>query len=98
NLACASLVLVWGAGLALAFTPEGLVLTWRHDPTSSIVIDWHQDGGGAPAQFAYRKAGEVDRSWETVAPEPGRPFPFVPRRIYRVELKDLSADTSYEFR
>lgn len=78
---------------------NGLILTWRSDPTSTQVIDWHQQGAEAnnPLPFLYRKAGNGE-PWQSKHPETARAFPFSNRVIHRVELTGLQAGTPYEFR
>jgi hypothetical protein len=88
----------WGAGRAEVV---GLILTWRQDPTTTQVIDWHQAGAEAatPAGFAYREAaGDGAAEWVEAKPEAARDFPFSARKIHRVELTGLRPDTRYEFR
>lgn len=77
----------------------GLILTWRQDPTTTQVIDWHQRGTDAstPVPFVFRKAAS-EETWRAAQPEPARTFPFSDRQIHRVELTGLEADTRYEFR
>ncbi len=77
----------------------GLILTWRQDPTTTQVIDWHQVGPDAvmPAAFVYR-AVEAGAEWIEAKPEAARDFPFSARKIHRVELTELRPDTRYEFR
>lgn len=89
---------VIGLTPAAAAEVTGLILTWRQDPTTTQVIDWHQAGSDAekPAAFRYRAAGTDE--WQTATPEPPRAFPFTPRRIHRVELTGLQPDTRYKFR
>jgi acid phosphatase type 7 len=83
---------------AAPFEPATLILTWRQDPTTTIVIDWHQQGDAPAAAFTYGPADAPADTWQSARPEPARPFPFAPRRIYRVELTGLQPDTRYAFR
>jgi hypothetical protein len=94
-----ALVLGWGAGLRAELV--GLILTWRQDPTTTQVIDWHQVGAEAatPATFVYREAASDGAAeWVEAKPEAARDFPFSARKIHRVELTGLRPDTRYEFR
>ena len=103
-LAIVFALIIQGGGFAhaekesKAFEPTGLILTWREDPSSSIIIDWHEASDEPPEVFSYREPGDGDAAWETVLPEPPRAFPFAPRRIYRVALNGLKPDTLYQFR
>lgn len=87
------LLLVFPLGL-LAGEPVGLLLTWKTDPCTTMVIDWHVEGESAPALFVREKGAE---SWTEHAGTPG-PFPFTKRRVFRQYLKDLKPGSEYEFR
>lgn len=90
------LLLALGSSALLRADITGLILTWRQDPTTTQVIDWHQEGATRPLSFTYRVAGAA--GWHDATPEPARKFPFTNRKIHRVELTGLQPDTSYEFR
>ncbi|TVR53920.1 MAG: metallophosphoesterase family protein [Puniceicoccaceae bacterium] len=76
--------------------PLGLFLTWRQDPTTTMVIDWHTLAGvEADPPLRYRQRGLDD--WTEVRAETSE-FPFSDREIHRVELTGLSPDTAYDFR
>jgi hypothetical protein len=79
---------------------DGLILTWRKDPSTTMVIDWHRNGPDAPAKetLYYRPTGNADASWREVDSESARDFPYLDRKIYRVELSGLTSDSRYEFR
>jgi hypothetical protein len=79
-------------------TLTGWILTWIHDPTTTQVIDWHQEGANAstPLPFAWRKAG--DSQWQERLPDRSFPFPFSSRHIHRLELTNLAPGADYEFR
>ncbi|KEO72023.1 purple acid phosphatase family protein [Anditalea andensis] len=72
----------------------GWFLTWKEDPTSSMVVDWHSFGEEGQT-FKIRKEGEAE--WRE---EKGKvlEFPFTsPKRwIHRVELKGLEPDSRYD--
>jgi hypothetical protein len=94
------LVSAWLAGFSAGRAEvTGLVLTWKKDPTTTQVIDWHQDGADAakPAGFAYRPAGGT-AEWIEIKTGAPLDFPFSDRKIHRVELAGLKPDTRYEFR
>lgn len=99
--AFAVLALLGAAPPALAAPePLGLFLTWRTDPTTTMVIDWHTATTDVPGTLQHRPLAAADASaapWsETVAATLG--FPFAERTIHRVELTGLAPATTYEFR
>lgn len=76
--------------------PLGLMLSWQRDPTTTMTVDWHvsEEEPFSP-RMAFRPAdGEV---W-TVVEGTTLDFPHTDRKIHRVELTDLSPDTSYAIR
>jgi hypothetical protein len=76
--------------------PVGLFLTWRRDPATTMVIDWHTVGeSGAPVLWHRRAGGGA--SWARVSART-IPFPHSGRSIHRVELTGLEPDATYEFR
>jgi len=96
-LAFPRLALLAGLNLIPATAAEitGLILTWRNDPTTTQIIDWHQPTP-EPLLFSYRIEGAAD--WTRITPEPARSFPYTDRWIHRVELTGLAADSRHEFR
>jgi hypothetical protein len=94
------LLLIGLPGLALAGAeptqPAGLLLTWQHDPTSTITIDWHTvpgDRADPVVQFRPAGAGEWRR-----AEAQAHPFPYSDRTVHRVELTGLEPASLYEFK
>jgi hypothetical protein len=77
-------------------TPAGLVLTWRNDPATTMVIDWHrrESEQDEAAVIRVREAGGA--AWQD-HPAARRPFPHGKGWIDRVELEKLRPATSYEF-
>lgn len=76
--------------------PEGLLLTWRNDPTTSMVIDWHITREGENDSIIhYRKTS--DSIWQN-ATGFAMTIPFLRKTIYRKELTELSPGTRYAFR
>ncbi len=76
--------------------PVGLLLTWQQDPTSTMTIDWHTlPSDKAINTLNYRKDGE--ETWLEVYPRIQK-FPHSDRTIHRVEIKDLTPGSHYEFR
>jgi hypothetical protein len=76
--------------------PVGLFLTWRRDPSTTMVIDWHTVGESGAAVLQYRRAG-AGQPWSST-PARSFPFPYSERSIHRVELSGLEPDATYEFR
>jgi acid phosphatase type 7 len=72
----------------------GWFLTWKEDPTSTMVVDWHSFGEEEQT-LRYRNEGEQE--WREIK-SAVHAFPFTtPQRwIHRVELKGLDADSRYD--
>ncbi|GEM_PF-1262605 len=81
---------------AAAFDPPAIFLTWKDDPSRSIVIDWHtHDTAETPGlQYRHRDAGE---SWRSAVHD-SRSFPFGPHFIHRAALSGLNPGSRVEFR
>jgi hypothetical protein len=99
------LVLVIAAGItggALADDRQhGLLLTWREDPTTTMIVQWlGPTDGQAPAEpvvFSVRPIGDDDAEPRELTVE-ARAVELWPHRVlYRVELTDLTPDTAYAF-
>ena len=79
------------------FDPAALFLTWQHDPTTTMTVQWigdnEQDGLTRPVWYAKDRSEE----WRSV-PGKSRPFPLTDRWIFRTELTGLEPDTDYRFR
>lgn len=74
--------------------PLGILLTWKEDPLTTMVIDWHTESSDPEVLHVSEKGNE--NWWE----EPSRtlPFPHSDRTIQRVELVGLRPGTSYSIR
>lgn len=74
----------------------GIFLTWKEDPTSTMVVDWHSFSKESQI-IQYRKEGA--REWIALN-SLVHAFPFSePKRwVHRVELTALEADSRYNFR
>jgi hypothetical protein len=74
----------------------GLILTWKQDPTTTMIVDWHEDAPLDKPVLLHRQKGATD--WTTTTPQQ-IDFPHSPtRKIYRTELTGLKPGTAYEFR
>jgi hypothetical protein len=74
----------------------GLILTWKQDPTTTMVIDWHEDAPLDKPVLLHRAKGAAE--WTTATPQQ-IDFPYSQtRKIYRAELTGLKPGTAYEFR
>lgn len=76
--------------------PVALYLTWKDDPTTSMVIDWHiLPEENTDSMVYYRKYS--DKHWQTTVADKMK-FPFSDRNIFRKEITGLSPDTRYAFK
>jgi len=74
----------------------GLILTWKQDPTTTMVIDWHENNPLDKPVLLHRLKGASE--WTSATPQQ-IDFPHSPtRKIYRTELTGLKPGTAYEFR
>lgn len=74
---------------------DSLFLTWRQDPTTSVMIQWVGYDGPAPA---VRHAPLLAFAWAGVTPTVSRPFGDSPWKVYRAELTGLAPGTEYRFK
>ena len=51
-----------GANVAEAKGPSVLYLTWMHDPTTTMTVQWHTTSSDATTQVSYRRIGE--KEWQ----------------------------------
>ncbi len=75
--------------------PAGFFLTWKDDPCTTMIVDWHVEDGQEVPLLEYRKKGAEE--WRTANGTEGK-YPFAKRRLFREELAGLEAGTTYEFR
>jgi len=80
---------------SLRAEPAGFFLTWKDDPCTTMVVDWHVNPGQEVPLLEYRKFGAGE--WIPAAGTEGT-YPFTERRLFRKELAGLEAGTTYEFR
>ena len=78
-----------------AAEPAGFFLTWKDDPCTTMVVDWHVEEGAPVPELQYRRKGGQD--WTSAKGTEGT-FPYAKRRLFRGELRGLEPDTAYEFR
>jgi hypothetical protein len=84
------------AKIEVAAPTETLLLTWRQDPTTTMVIQWlGPNTGDVPSvEFAeYGKSAE----WRKQTPKT-KPYPLTELKVYRTELTKLKPGTEYQFR
>lgn len=83
-------------GGAFAVADEGvLYLTWIHDPTTTMTVQWHTLEGDT-AEVLYRRVSSGE-SWSRV----GGLSAVIPKtqvRVHTVEIDGLEPDVRYEFK
>lgn len=79
---------------AFATNPSVLYLTWMHDPTTTMTVQWHTTQEDEQSLISYRKQGSS--SWQK---EEGSYNVLTQSEIivHTVELDHLEPDTVYEF-
>jgi len=84
----------FGASLE-AKGPSVLYLTWMHDPTTTMTVQWHTTSQDPVSGVAYRKVGE--KEWGKVEGI----YTAVPKTnlyVHTVELAGLQPGAEYQFR
>ena len=76
--------------------PDTLFLTWRRDPTTTMVVQWIGPQQ-ADDQVAVAYAPLDGEDWKTVAPQ-AHEYPMTDLRVYRTELTGLVPGSEYRFR
>lgn len=89
------LLLGWGALSSLTNAPSVLYLTWMHDPSTTMTIQWHTSKEHPLSKVVYRKA--EDSSWQT-AEGIHAPLSKTNLLVHTVELSGLEAGSEYQFR
>jgi acid phosphatase type 7 len=83
-------------GIERPLPPDTLFLTWQHDPTRTMTIQWvGSSNESTDTVIAYTPRGKGH--WKT-EPTVVRPYPMTDLKLYRCPLAGLSPDTEYEFR
>ncbi|MBY5956581.1 fibronectin type III domain-containing protein [Membranicola marinus] len=77
--------------------PLALYLTWKKDPTTTMVIDWHELTAPSATPIVHYKKANEDKEWQTTTAV-ALDFPHSDRTILRKELTGLQPDTRYAFR
>ncbi len=73
---------------------ESLFLTWRQDPTTTIMIQWVAAASPQTPQVQYRPLdGKI---WQS-AKAASKPFPGTDLKVYRSEITGLDPGTEYAF-
>jgi Purple acid Phosphatase, N-terminal domain/Calcineurin-like phosphoesterase len=79
-----------------AFQPETLFLTWQHDPTTTMTVQWVGTRGETfDTSIRYRQL-HAD-TWNT-QPTMDKPYPMTNFKVFRAELTGLLPATDYQFR
>jgi hypothetical protein len=78
------------------FQPNTLFLTWQHDPTTTMTVQWVGTiGETSDTTIAYAPlAGGPRRSQPTTV----KPYAQTDLKVFRAELTGLAPGTTYEFR
>ncbi len=76
------------------FDPAAVYLTWQHDPTTTMTVQWHSDAGRDNI-VQYQELGE--RVWHN-AVGAHHLMPHSDRIVHVTELTDLEPGTDYRFR
>jgi hypothetical protein len=97
SASCLTVALAFAPADASGHEPWSLFLTWKDDPSRSMVVDWHllAEDAGRPSALEYRRSG--GDAWETAETQ-RLAFPFSDRVFDRAELSGLEPGTEYEFR
>ncbi len=77
--------------------PLAVMATWRKDPTTTVIIDWHVGpDDDALRSFCYKEVGA--EGWQHSAQAEQHASPHSERSIHRVSLDGLRPGTEYRFR
>lgn len=82
------------AHAALGKSPSVLYLTWMHDPTTTMTVQWQTDDSDRVSTVLYRKLGEAEwQSQEGIF----APIPKTHLLVHTVELDELEPGAEYLF-
>jgi hypothetical protein len=89
------LLLVGGVFKAWGDSPSILYLSWQHDPTSTMTVQWHTNLKDLRSTLYYQKVGE--ERWKE-AKGKAAAFHYSKQLVHTVELIHLEPATDYTFR
>lgn len=75
--------------------PPAVYLTWAQDPTTTMVVHWHNNDPQANT-LRHRPAGSSD-PWTTLEANHTGPFPYTERQIHTAEITSLAPASEHEF-
>lgn len=78
-----------------AKTSPLILLTWQHDPTTTMIIQWLTPVSDTANNVYFRPSEE--QKWD-LAEAASTPFPQLPYLVHRVELTGLKPNSSYSFK
>lgn len=73
--------------------PDTLFLTWRRDPTTTMIVQWLDKNGPGAVSFA-ELGGDAWRA----APVKRHPYPMTDLQVHRAEIDGLKPGTEYRLR
>lgn len=79
-----------------AFQPQTLFLTWRRDPTTTMMIQWV--GTKGETEDTTIRFCEVGEDYWDEQPTAAAPYPLTDFKVFRAELTGLTPGTSYDFK
>lgn len=82
-------LILWGK------EPEALYLTWLHDPTTTMTVQWHTPKQESSTTLSYQEEGK--KEWQT-AQGSSQQLGHSLLLVHTLELTDLKPDTDYLFR
>lgn len=89
------LIVVFSASTAVAQQdPTGIFLTWKSDPLTSMVVDWHLESASPEVLHVKEKGADTWSQQQSAV----YPFPHSERKIHRVALSGLKPGTSYSIK
>ncbi len=93
-MGCSALVSAVPLQASLEKTPSVLYLTWMHDPTTTMTVQWHTGKEDPFSEVMYRKEGQGQWAYKSgiYAQIPDTNF-----SVHTVELDALEPDTEYLF-
>src|SRR5438874_13379160 len=75
---------------------DTLFLTWQHDPTTMMTVQW-VGPDLPPSEAAVSFAPDAGGPWVTLRAT-SRPFPLTHLNVFRTELTGLKPGAEYQFR